>query len=53
MRAYLPLWRPTKSHPVDFVLKQIINSDAPRHHGWSILARVSVSVCARAGCKRV
>lgn len=27
--SYLPLWRPTKSHPADFILKQIINSDAP------------------------
>lgn len=31
---YLPLWRPTKSHPADFILKQIINSDA-RRIGWS------------------
>lgn len=27
-------WRPTKSHPADLILKQIINSDA-RHIGWS------------------
>jgi hypothetical protein len=31
---HLPPWRPTKSHPADFILKQIINSDA-RRIGWS------------------
>lgn len=36
--AHLPPWRPTKSHPADFILKQIINSDAPDAPGGRVPA---------------